>query len=133
MFPKHFISFTCLFFFKLSLLPIPILECISEFIYRPKKLIFGLFMIEKLVLKEVFENKLPIDEAFSEQVIHLNWCLNVTFWAAASESEKKALDWAGHLSSVQALLPQSRVAHITSESLYLRRGIMLGMARVSST
>lgn len=62
-------------------------------------------MIEKLDLKEVFENKLPIDEVFSEQVIDLDWCLNVTFWAAASESEKKALDWAGLLSSVQALLP----------------------------
>lgn len=29
-------------------------------------------MIEKLDLKEVFENKLPIDEVFSEQVIHLD-------------------------------------------------------------
>lgn len=104
MFPKHFILFDLIFFYTIFASNSHTWVCPIKFIYRPKKL-----------LKINYQS----NEAFSGQVIScLNWCINVTFWAAASESGKKALNWVGgHLSSAQASLPQSRVGPCYLESL----------------
>lgn len=73
MFPMHFISFTW-FCYTIFASNTHTWVCATKFIYR---------------LKQFLKKNYQSNEEFSEQVIScLNWCLNITFWAAASEWKK---------------------------------------------